>query len=173
MDSSLRSLYPWFTALGAVVGGLVIAAFYKDQFREWKVWQREYVKNELARAASPAKRPKRPGFPSRSASSSCPNWIGWTAAQAAISPWRIPAMPASPRHWPTIQITTGTRSTSLAARSATKGRDAPRRGRPPTAMSSIGIGQWWTMNYIESACGKCHLPTDVPDAPKLVRATGL
>ena len=23
------------------------------------------------------------------------------------------------------------------------------------------------MKYIESACGKCHLPTDVPDAPKL------
>ena len=56
MDTSLRKFYPWFTALGLVVGGLIIAAYYKDQFREWKTWQREYVKAELARASTPAQR---------------------------------------------------------------------------------------------------------------------
>src|ERR1035438_9231361 len=56
MDTSLRKFYPWFTALGLVVGGLIVAAYYKDQFREWKTWQREYVKAELARAATPAQR---------------------------------------------------------------------------------------------------------------------
>ena len=52
----LRKLYPWFTVLGLLVGGLVIAAFYKDQFREWKVWQHAYQKQELARAANDAQR---------------------------------------------------------------------------------------------------------------------
>src|ERR1035438_6666573 len=56
MDTSLRKFYPWFMALGLLVGGLIIAAYYKDQFREWKTWQREYVKAELARAATPDQR---------------------------------------------------------------------------------------------------------------------
>src|SRR5512137_2030886 len=56
MDTSLRKLYPWFPALGLLVGGLVIVAYYKDQFREWKAWQREYVKDELARAVTPVQR---------------------------------------------------------------------------------------------------------------------
>jgi hypothetical protein len=55
-DFSLRKLYPWFTALGLLVGGLVVAAFYKDQFREWKVWQRKYISQEIARAATPEQR---------------------------------------------------------------------------------------------------------------------
>ena len=47
MDTSLRKLYPWFTLLGLLIGGLVIAAFYKDQHREWKDWQRQYIKDEI------------------------------------------------------------------------------------------------------------------------------
>jgi len=56
MDTSLRKLFPWFTLLGLVIGGLVIAAFYKDQHREWKDWQRQYIKDEQARAATPEQR---------------------------------------------------------------------------------------------------------------------
>ena len=52
----LRKLYPWFTVLGLLVGGLVIAAFYKDQFRDWKNWQRIYQKQELARSINEAQR---------------------------------------------------------------------------------------------------------------------
>ena len=51
-DSSLRKFYPWFSALGLVVAALVALAFYKDQFREWKLWQHAYVKQELARATT-------------------------------------------------------------------------------------------------------------------------
>ena len=56
MDTSLRKLYPWFTFLGLLIGGLVVAAFYKDQHREWKDWQRQYIKDEQARAATPEQR---------------------------------------------------------------------------------------------------------------------
>ena len=37
---ALRSFYPWFVVLGLLSGGLVVGAFYKDQFREWKDWQK-------------------------------------------------------------------------------------------------------------------------------------
>src|ERR1035438_6103937 len=56
MDTSLRKFYPWFTVLGLLVSGLVVAAYYKDQFREWKTWQREYIKDELARASIPTQK---------------------------------------------------------------------------------------------------------------------
>ncbi len=56
MDSDLRKLFPWFAVLSLVVGALVVAAFYKDQFREWKDWQRKYNKLEQARAATSEQR---------------------------------------------------------------------------------------------------------------------
>ena len=55
-EPSLRRLYPWFTVLSLLVGGLIVAAFYKDQFRDWKDWQRRYIKQEIARAATPEQR---------------------------------------------------------------------------------------------------------------------
>src|SRR6516225_4432520 len=56
MDTALRKLYPWFAVLGLVIGVLVVTAFYKDQHREWKDWQHNYVKDEIARAATPEQR---------------------------------------------------------------------------------------------------------------------
>ena len=56
MDSELRKLFPWFCVLSLLVGVLVVVAFYKDQFREWKDWQRKFIKLEQARAATPEQR---------------------------------------------------------------------------------------------------------------------
>ena len=48
MEPSLRKLFPWFTFLSLLTGALVVAAFYKDQFREWKAWQRKFKTQELS-----------------------------------------------------------------------------------------------------------------------------
>ena len=48
-DRTVRKFYPVFTLLALFVGGLVIVAFYKDQFREWKEWQKKYTEREMAR----------------------------------------------------------------------------------------------------------------------------
>ena len=41
-DGSLRKFYVWFTVLGLLVGGLVVLGYYKDEYREWKDYQRKY-----------------------------------------------------------------------------------------------------------------------------------
>lgn len=55
MDT-LRRHYPCFALLAFAVGGLVVGAFYRDEFREWKRWQRDYIAQELRRAATPEQR---------------------------------------------------------------------------------------------------------------------
>src|SRR6202521_4835679 len=55
-DSSLRKFYVWFTVLGLLVGGLVVLAYYRDEDREWKDYQRKYIKEEIRRASNPQQR---------------------------------------------------------------------------------------------------------------------
>ena len=62
MDTSLRRYYPWFAVLGLLVGGLVIVAYYKDQFREWRSWQQVFRKQELANRVHPPNPAKAPWY---------------------------------------------------------------------------------------------------------------
>jgi cytochrome c551/c552 len=52
-DTSLRKWYGWFTALGLLVGVLVVVGYYRDEYREWKDYQRKYIQEEIRRAATP------------------------------------------------------------------------------------------------------------------------
>ena len=60
---SLRKLYPWFALLGLVVGALVLAGYYKDEYREWKRWQQKYVAQEISRATTPEQKQLARTFP--------------------------------------------------------------------------------------------------------------
>jgi mono/diheme cytochrome c family protein len=167
MDTSLRKFYPWFTALGLLVSGLVIAAYYKDQFREWKTWQREYTKDELARAATPSQRAdaerlqvevRQIVLPELNRVDRC------TSCHVAVEDpsyggFRLPLAyhPNHDRH----------PFDKFGCTICHQGQ-----GRATTREAAHGHVEFWDhpmleMKYIQSACGKCHLPTDVPDAPKL------
>jgi mono/diheme cytochrome c family protein len=167
MDTPLRKFYPWFTALGLLVSGLVIAAYYKDQFREWKTWQREYIKGELARAATPAQRAdaerlqvevRQIVLPELNRVDRC------TSCHVAVEDpsyggFRLPLAyhPNHDRH----------PFDKFGCTICHQGQ-----GRATTREAAHGHVEFWDhpmldMKYIQSACGKCHLPTDVPDAPKL------
>ncbi len=169
MDTSLRKLYPWFTAFGLLVSGLVIAAYYKDQFREWKTWQREYIKDEVARAATPGQRAdaerlrveiRQIVLPELNRVDRC------TSCHVAVEDpsyggFRLPLAyhPNHDRH----------PFDKFGCTICHQGQ-----GRATTREAAHGNVQFWNrpmleMKYIQSACGKCHLPTDVPDAPKLAR----
>ena len=52
-NGSVRMFYGWFTVLGLVVGGLVVLGYYKDEYREWKDYQRKFIKEEIRRASTP------------------------------------------------------------------------------------------------------------------------
>ena len=55
-DNPVRKFYGWFTALGLVVGVLVVVAYYRDEYRPWKDYQRQYIREEIRRATTPAQR---------------------------------------------------------------------------------------------------------------------
>ena len=166
---SLRKLYPWFTVLGLVVGGLVIVAFYKDQFREWKVWQTAYSNQEMARAATPAQRElaaripieiKQIVLPDLGRVDRCetchiavddPSYAGFKQPLAYH--------PNHERH----------PFSNFGCTICHQGQD-----RATTREAAHGYVPHWDrpmlpMKYIQSSCAKCHLPTDIPDAPQLVR----
>ena len=48
----MEKYLPWFGFLGFAVGLLMIVGYYRDEFREWKHWQREYIEQEISRASS-------------------------------------------------------------------------------------------------------------------------
>ena len=52
-DGSLRTFYGWFTVLGLLVGGLIVLGYYKDEYREWKDYQKKFIQEEIRRAATP------------------------------------------------------------------------------------------------------------------------
>ncbi len=167
MDSSLRKFYPWFTALGLLVSGLVIAAFYKDQLREWKTWQREYIKDEVARAATPGQRAdaerlrvevRQIVLPELNRVDRCTS-CHLTVEDPSYGPSHLPLTyhPNHDRH----------PFDKFGCTICHQGQ-----GRATTREAAHGHVPFWDrpmleMKYIQSACGKCHLPTDVPDAPKL------
>ena len=50
---SLRKYYGWFTALGLLVGVLAGLGYYRDEHREWKDYQHQFIQEELRRATTP------------------------------------------------------------------------------------------------------------------------
>jgi mono/diheme cytochrome c family protein len=167
METSLRKFYPWFTVLGLLVSGLVIAAYYKDQFREWKTWQHQYIKDELARAATPSQR------------------LEAARLQVEIRQIILPELNRVDRcmtcHLPVEDPTYAGMHQPLAYHPNHDRHPFDKfgctichlgQGRATTREDAHGHVRFWDqpmleMKYIQSACGKCHLPTDVPEAPKL------
>jgi mono/diheme cytochrome c family protein len=170
MDTSLRKFYPWFTALGLLVSGLVVAAYYKDQFREWKTWQRDYIKEELARAATtPSQRAaaariqveiRQIVLPELNRVDRC------TSCHVTVEDPSYGQYPLPLRYHPFHDRHPFDRFGCTICHQG--------QGRATTRESAHGQVAFWDrpmleMKYIQSACGKCHLPTDVPDAPKLAQ----
>lgn len=172
-DTGLRKTYPWFTVLGLIVGCLVIAAFYKDQFREWKYWQREYVKQEEARAATAEQRETASRIPVEIKQFVLPE-LGrvdrcMTCHIAAEDPsyggypQPLAYHPNHDQHpFEKFGCTICHQGQgSATTREAAHGH-VPHWGHPMLPMK-----------YILSSCAKCHLPEDVPNAPQLARGQAL
>ncbi|SPE52851.1 conserved exported hypothetical protein [Verrucomicrobia bacterium] len=172
-NNSLRKFYPWFALLGLLVGGLIVVAFYKDQFREWKDWQRAYIKQEISRAPTPEQRANPARIPVEirqivvtdldrvDRCTSC----HLTVDDPSYAGLHLPLAyhPNHDRH----------PFDKFGCTICHQGQ-----GRATTREAAHGRVEHWDrpmleMKYIQSACGKCHLPTDLPDAPKLVQGHDL
>jgi len=169
MDTNLRRCYPWFAVLGLLVGGLVIVAYYKDQFREWKTWQRAYIKQELARSTTAEQRMAAARIPIeiRQIVLPGPDHVDrcLTCHLAAEDP-SYSGMPQPLSYHPNHDQHP---SEKFGCTICHQGQ-----GRATTREAAHGHVEHWDrpmlpMKFIESACAKCHLPTDLPNAPKLAK----
>ena len=169
MDSGLRKVYPWFTVLGLIVGILVLAAYYKDQFREWKYWQGEFRKKEEARAANTEQRLAAERTPIEikqfvlsdlgrvDRCMTC--HIAAEDPSYAGSPQPLAYHPNHDQHpFQKFGCTICHQGQGSATTREAAHGNVPHWDRPMLPMK-----------YIQSACAKCHLPDNMPQAPKLVR----
>lgn len=169
MESGLRKFYPWFTVLGLILGGLVIAAYYKDQFREWKYWQSQYQKQEIARAANAEQRQaaqllpieiKQVVLPELGRVDRCMT-CHIAAEDPSYSGFSEP-LAYHPNHDQHPFERFGCTICHQGQGSATT-RDAAHGNVPHWDHPML------PMKYIQSSCAKCHLPENVPNAPRLSR----
>ena len=169
MDTNLRKFYPWFTALGLLVGVLVIVAFYKDQFRDWKRWQRAYIKQELARASNAEQRQQASRIPIEIKQVILPELNGvdrCTTCHLAVEDPSYSGLPQPIAYHPNHDRHPFDKFGCTICHLG--------QGRATTMEAAHGRVEHWErpmleIKYIQSSCGKCHLPTDVPEAPKLTR----
>jgi mono/diheme cytochrome c family protein len=168
-EPSLRKLYPWFTVFGLLVGGLVVAAFYKDQFREWKIWQRKYVKLEEARASTPEQKLEAARLPVEvhQIVLTEPDRVDrCTTCHAAVEDPSYGAFPQPLAYHPYHDRHSFDKFGCTICHQG--------QGRATTREAAHGHVEHWDhpmleMKYIQSSCAKCHLPADIPDAPQLLR----
>src|ERR1019366_10419707 len=141
---------------------------YKDQFRELKTWQRDYIKEELARAATPPSQKAAAAriqvevrqivLPELNRVDRC------TSCHITVEDPSYGQYPLPLRYHPFHDRHPFDRFGCTICHQG--------QGRATTREAAHGHVAFWDrpmldMKYIQSACGKCHLPTDVPDAPKL------
>ncbi len=173
MEPGVRKYYPWFTVLALMVSVLVITAFYKDQFREWKYWQGKYIQQEKARASTADERKAAASIPVEIKQIVLPDVSRvdrcMTCHIAAEDPsYGGLAEPLSyhPNHDQHPFDKFGCTICHQGQGSATTGEAA--HGNVPHWDHPM-----LPMKYITSSCAKCHLPDNVPNAPKLARGEAL
>jgi len=168
-EPSVRKLYPWFTVLGLLVGGLVVVAFYKDQFREWREWQRKFIQMEIARAATPEQSAQAARVPVevRQIVLTEPDRVDrCTTCHAAVEDPSYAGLPQPLAYHPNHDRHPFDKFGCTVCHQG--------QGRATTREAAHGYVEHWDhpmleTKYIQSACAKCHLPSDIPDAPQLAR----
>ncbi len=168
-DLPVRKLFPWFTVLGLLVTGLVVAAFYKDQFREWKDWQRQFRKMEVARASTPEQRADAERLPVevRQIILTDPDRVDrCTTCHIAVEDPSYAGLKLPLAYHPYHDRHPFDKFGCTICHQG--------QGRATTRAAAHGHVEHWDrplieMKYIQSACAKCHLPADIPNAPQLAR----
>lgn len=167
MEKTLRRFYPWFLILNLSLVGLAGIWFWKETHQEWKIYQKEYLKRELAKTVD---------YKEKKVLLSAPLQIKQTI------------LPELKRVDRCITCHLGVDDPTYAQ------ADLPFRyhinadqhpfdkfgctvchqgqGRATTVKDAHGSVRHWLSpllpaEYIYSSCGKCHLSGDVPEMEKL------
>ncbi len=172
-EPSLRKFYAWFTALGLLVGLLVIAGYYKDEFREWKTYQTQFRQEELRRATTPQQKLLAENTP------------------VQIRQILLPELHRVDRcttcHLAVDDPSYGGYAQPLAYHPLSDQHPFEKfgctvchrgQGRATTVADAHGNVPHWDepmlpLRYIQASCGQCHQAADNPAAPELARGQQL
>jgi mono/diheme cytochrome c family protein len=172
-DNSLRSLYGWFPVLGLLVGVLVTLGYYRDEYREWKSYQRKYIQEEIRRAANPQQRAQADRIPLQVRQVLLPDLKRvdrCTTCHLAVEDPSYGGYPQPMAYHPGHdQHPVDKFGCTVCHRG---------QGRATTAADAHGHVPHWDepmlpLRYIQASCGKCHQAADIPGAPELARGQQL
>jgi mono/diheme cytochrome c family protein len=172
-NGSLRKFYGGFTALGLLVGALVIVAYYKDQHRQWKVYQNEYIQQEISRASTPQQKELAERTPVQIRQILLPqlNRVDrCTTCHLAVEDPSYAGYPQPLAYHPQHQQHPFEKFGCTICHRG--------QGRATTVAGAHGNVPHWDspmlpMKYIQASCGQCHQATDNPAAPQLARGAQL
>ncbi len=168
-NESVRKFYPWFTVLGLAVGSLVVGGYYKDQFREWKDFQRKFIREEVRRAITPQQRALAQTTPVQVRQIILPELDRvdrCTTCHLAVDDPTYGGYPQPLAYHPLHEQHP---SEKFGCTICHRGQ-----GRATTAAAAHGNVPHWDepmlpLLYIQASCGKCHQAADNPAAPELAR----
>lgn len=168
-EPSLGKFYGWFTALGMLVGLLVVVGYYKDEFREWKKYQRQYRQEETRRATTPQQKLLAKTTPVQLHQILLPELHRvdrCTTCHLAVDdpsyggyPQPLAYHPLHDQHpFEKFGCTVCHRGQGRATAVADAHGNVPHWDEPMLPLQ-----------YIQAACGQCHEAADNPAAPELAR----
>jgi cbb3-type cytochrome oxidase cytochrome c subunit len=168
-DAPLRRFYGWFTVLGLLVGALVVIAYYRDEFRDWKDYQRTFQREELRRATTPEQQAlakdltlqvRQILLPDLNRVDRC------TTCHLAVEDPSYGGYPQPLAYHPQHdQHPFDKFGCTICHRG---------QGRATTVADAHGAVPHWDspmlpLKYIQASCGQCHQAADNPAAPELAR----
>jgi mono/diheme cytochrome c family protein len=168
-DVSVRKFYGWFTVLGLLVGVLVVVGYYRDEYREWKDYQRKFIQEEIRRASTPQQRAmaehtsvqiRQILLPDLNRVDRC------TTCHLAVDDPSYGGYPQPLAYHPLHEQHPSERFGCTVCHRG--------QGRATTTADAHGNVPHWDspmlpLQFIQASCGQCHEAADNPAAPELAR----
>ena len=169
MNGSLRKFYGGFTALGLLVGVLVIVAYHQDQHRQWKAYQRQFVQAEIRRAATPPQRALAERTPIQIRQILLPELSRVDRCTTCHLAVEDPSYGGYPQPLAYHPLHDQHPFEKFGCTICHRGQ-----GRATTVAEAHGNVPHWDspmlpLKYTQASCGQCHQAADNPAAPELAR----
>ena len=169
IEGKTSRLYPAFIALGILVSVLTAAAYYRDEFRDWKDYQRLFIREELRRAATPQQRQLAKGIPVQIRQIVLPDLRRvdrCTTCHLAVEDPTYGGFPQPLTYHPLHEQHPFDKFGCTVCHRG--------QGRATTTVDAHGHVAHWDqpmlpLKFIQASCGQCHEAADNPAAPELAR----
>jgi mono/diheme cytochrome c family protein len=170
---SMVKYYSWFTVLGLLVGGLIVLAYYKDEYREWKGYQNKFIQEEIRRASSPQQKANAQSIPVAVRQILLPelNRVDrCTTCHLAVEDPSYGGYPQPLAYHPQHEQHPFEKFGCTICHRG--------QGRATTTADAHGEVEHWDhpmlpLKYIQASCGQCHEAEDNPAAPELAHGQEL